>query len=391
MSDAALRTAPPASSATAKAPPRIAPRTLLVVGGALLLAAAGAWWIASPKATAATDDAYVQADSTTVAPKVRGLVAAVLVRDNQQVHAGDPLVRIDPEEFDARVAAGAADLADANAAVLAANAALTSLAADERLAGSNIRAARTAIAAADAQSVSATADRGRFEALAQSGAVTASEVDQHRASAVSARSDAERSRALLNVNEDQAGVVKARRAGLLAARARAQAAVTRAEAQLDLARQDQSHTLIVAPIDGVVGARQVQTGDYVQPGARLLTLVPLHALYVTANFKETQVARMRAGQSATIKIDALGGAAITGQVESFAPGSGSSFALLPFEPGTGNFTKVVQRVPVKLKFVGDQARLAALRPGLSATVTVRLSPAEGRTPAEAGLPPARKA
>src|SRR4029450_10448707 len=116
--------------------------------------------------------------------------------------------------------------------------------------------------------------------------------------------------------------------------------------------------------------RQVQAGDYLQPGSRLLALVPLHALYVTAKFKETQSERMRAGQPVTIETDAFPGQDLAGTVESFAPGSGSQFSLLPFEPGTGNFTKIVQRVPVRIRFDPGQSALASLRPGLSTTVTV---------------------
>ena len=123
-----------------------------------------------------------------------------------------------------------------------------------------------------------------------------------------------------------------------------------------------------APVDGIIGDRQVQAGDYVQPGTMLMSVVPMDTLYVTANFKETQVARMRPGQSAEIFVDALGGGAMKGVVESIAPGSGSQFALLPFEPGTGNFTKIVQRVPVRVRFVDGTG--GGLRPGLSATVRV---------------------
>ena len=148
--------------------------------------------------------------------------------------------------------------------------------------------------------------------------------------------------------------------------------MAQARATLDLARQDQRHTVIFAPVDGAIGNRQVRVGDYVQAGSRLLTLVPLHALYVTANFKETQTARMQPGQKATIEVDALGGSDLRGTVESFAPGSGSSFALLPFEPGTGNFTKIVQRVPVRIRFDADQAAVDRLRPGLSVTAKVKL-------------------
>ncbi|PVM90368.1 HlyD family secretion protein [Caulobacter radicis] len=199
------------------------------------------------------------------------------------------------------------------------------------------------------------------------------DVERYRAAAVSAQSDADRSRAQYAVSLGQSGVTRAKRASLLAAVAQAQADVARAEATLALARQDQGHTVIVAPIDGVVGDRKVEPGDYVQPGSRLLSVVPMRALYVTANFKETQVERMVPGQAATIKVDALGGKALTGRVESFAPGSGSRFSLLPFEPGTGNFTKIVQRVPVRIRLDPGQPELAHLRPGLSTTVKVRLA------------------
>jgi membrane fusion protein (multidrug efflux system) len=307
-----------------------------------------------------------------VAPKVRGLVAEVLVAHNQRVRRGDPLIRIDPEEFDAKVASANADLQNAKATVASAQAALVSLAAEEQLAASNVRAARTSIRSADAQSDRAQADRERYDNLVASGAVAKRDADTYRAAAITAGADADRSRAELDVSRNQAAVTGAKRATLLAALAQAEAGVARAEAALDLARQDQDHALVRAPIDGVVGDRQVEPGDYVQPGSRLLTLVPLDALYVTANFKETQVSRMLAGQPATIRVDALPGKALKGEVESFAPGSGSQFSLLPFEPGTGNFTKIVQRVPVRIRLDPGQAGLDRLRPGLSSTVTVRL-------------------
>ena len=167
-------------------------------------------------------------------------------------------------------------------------------------------------------------------------------------------------------------VTAARRAMLAAALAKADASVDRARAALALALQDQRHALVLAPIDGVVGNRQVQQGDYVQPGTRLLTLVPLQALYVTANFKETQTARMRVGQRASVQVDALSSHPLSGVVESLAPGPGSQFALLPFEPGNGNFTKIVQRAPVRIRFDARQPDLERLRPGLSVTAKVML-------------------
>jgi membrane fusion protein (multidrug efflux system) len=349
------------------------PRTALAVGIAVLAAGAGAAYLAAPKAEVATDAAYLQADSSTIAPKVKGLVAEVLVRDNQPVKRGDPLIRIDPEEFDAHVAAASADLQKAQAAVLASQAALTSLTAEEALAAATTRSAQTSIRAADAQSEQAKGDQARYDALAEKGFVSRHDADQFKAAAITAASAADHSRAELDVSRNQASVTEAKRASLNAALAQAQAAAASAQAALDLAKQDQAHTLITSPIDGVVGDRQAQAGDYVQPGSRLLSIVPMSSLYVTADFKETQVSRMVAGQAATIRVDALPGRALKGEVESFAPGSGSQFSLLPFEPGTGNFTKIVQRVPVRIRIDPGQAGLERLRPGLSTTVTVRLA------------------
>jgi membrane fusion protein, multidrug efflux system len=348
-------------------------RVWIVSGIAVIVALAGTWFILTPASSESTDDAYIAADATTVAPKVRGLVAQVLVRDNQIVHAGDPLVKIDAEEFDAKLATAQADLADAEAGVAAAQAALLSLDAEERLAGANIAVAQTAIKSSDAQSEKATADSRRYAALVSSGAVARRDADSFRAGAVSAEQDVAHAAAMLDVAKDSLRVTVAKRATLMAALQKAVANVGRARSAVDLALQDQRHALILAPINGVVGNRQVQQGDYVQPGSRLLTLVPLNALYVTANFKETQTGRMRPGQHATVRVDAISSKALTGVVESLAPGSGSQFALLPFEPGTGNFTKIVQRVPVRIRFDVPQSDLDSLRPGLSVTAKVTLT------------------
>ena len=372
MTDAALPGAPMARSPGRSSRLPFSNRTLLAVGAAVVVAAAGAVYIASPKASESTDAAYIQADSSVVAPKVRGLVSEVLVAHNQIVKRGDPLIRIDPEEFDAKVASAQADLLNAQAAVASAKAALVSLDAEQALAAANVRAAQISIRSADAQNTRADADRKRFDNLVATGAVARRDADTYRAAAITAQSDADHSRAELDVSRNQAAVTAAKRATLTAALAEANAGVARAQAALDLARQDQGHTVIRAPIDGQVGDRQVEAGDYVQPGTRVMTIVPMNALYVTANFKETQVARMTAGQPATIRVDALPGKAFKGEVDSFAPGSGSQFSLLPFEPGTGNFTKIVQRVPVHIRLDPGQAGLDHLRPGLSTTVKVRL-------------------
>jgi membrane fusion protein, multidrug efflux system len=371
--DVAARGAPAAAERSAGRSPAISPKSAAAVGAALLLLAGGGAYILTAKPTASTDDAYLHADTTVVAPKVRGLVADILVRDNQRVSAGQPLVRIDPEEFDARVASATAELQDAAAKVGSARAALASLQAEEALADSNVRAARTAIVSSDAQNVRAGADRARYAHLVATGAVSQRDADLYKAQALSAQSDSDHSRAELQVSQDQAAVVRAKRPDLEAALAQAEAGVARARAALDLARQDQGHALVRAPIGGVVGDRQAQVGDYVQPGTRLLTLVPTQALYVTANFKETQTARMLVGQPAMVRVDALPGRPLHGRVESFAPGSGSEFSLLPYEPGTGNFTKIVQRVPVRIRLDPGQPEVARLRPGLSVVAKVDLS------------------
>jgi len=373
MTAAVLRAAPEAvevAPVRKRAPfPR---RAALAVGVAVLAAVAGLAYILAPPAAVSTDAAYIQADSAVVAPKVRGLIAQVLVDHDQPVKRGDPLIVIDPEEFDARVNSARADLASARAAVDAAHAALISQAAEERLAASNVRAAETLIAAADAEHDRAKVDRARYDNLEQSGAVAGRDADLRRAAEITALSAADHSRAELAVAQVQTDVTGARRATLTAALAQAQAAVAQRQAALDLALQDQTHAVIRAPIDGVVGDRQTEPGEYVQPGARLMTIVPMRALYVVANFKETQVTRMAIGQAATVAVDALPGVSLKGEVESLAPGSGSQFSLLPFEPGTGNFTKIVQRVPVRIHLDPGQKGLDHLRPGLSTTVEVRL-------------------
>jgi membrane fusion protein (multidrug efflux system) len=353
-------------------PRRKFPRVLVASGIAAVVALGGIAWILAPPLAESTDDAYIAADTTSVAPRIRGFVAAVYVRDNQPVHTGDLLARIDPEEFDARVAAARADLADADAQVAAARAALVTLAADQRLASATVTATATTIRSSRADADHANADRQRYDALVAVGAVARRDAESFRTTAVSAEQASARALAQLAVSQREAEVTIARRPTLAAAVDKATATRQRAQAALDLALQDQRHTEIRAPIDGVIGNRLVRVGDYVQPGTRLLTVVPMAALYVTANFKETQTRDMHPGEAVTIDVDAAG-KSLHGTIDSIAPGSGSTFALLPFEPGTGNFTKIVQRVPVRIRFDTGQSMPAALRPGLSVSAKVHLS------------------
>jgi membrane fusion protein (multidrug efflux system) len=310
-------------------------RAVAVAGVAVLAMAAGAAWIAMPASSVSTDDAYVKADSTIVAPKVQGLIAEILVHDNQSVEAGQPLIRIDGEDYQQALSGAEADVAFAEAA-------LTQQSAQERLASANVLAARAAIRSADAESARAAADWNRFEALATNGSVARREAEQKRASALTATADVDKSRASLAASQQQVAAIVSSRGQLTAAREKAKAA-------LSLARQNLDHTVITAPVAGIVGDRQAQVGEYVQPGTRLMTIVPMDTVYFVANFKETQTARMFVGQHAEIRVDALPGKVIEGEVESFAPASGSEFSLLPYEPATGNFTRIVQRVPVRIE------------------------------------------
>lgn len=332
---------------------------MLVASAAVALIVAGGAWIAMPASSVSTDDAYLKADSTVVAPRVHGLIAESFVHDNQQVKQGQPLLRIDSEEYEQDVAAAKADVA-------AAQAALDQQVAQEALASANANAASAAIRAADAEKVRAAADDKRFDTLVKTGDVSRRQAEQMRATAKSAAADADRSRAAYAAAREQTAVVAKTRGTL-------EASLAKAKAALGLAEMNLRHAVIRSPIDGVVGDRQVQTGEYVQPGTQLMTIVPLHAVYVQANYKETQTARMLVGQRATVSIDALPGHDLQGTVESFAPGSGSEFSLLPFEPATGNFTRVVQRVPVRIHLDSGQKGLDRLRPGLSAKVTVQLA------------------
>ncbi|MCI3131623.1 HlyD family secretion protein [Phenylobacterium aquaticum] len=371
MSAATLDGAP-AEIVTTPARRRPSRRAILVLGAAVVAAALGVAWLNAPRAAVSTDNAYLKTDRTEVAPRVKGQIAQVLVVDNQRVVAGQPLIRLDPSEYAARLASAEGDLALAQAQVASAQAALARLGAEQSLAEASTRQAETDIRAADAQSDRAQADWKRFQALVGDGTVARRDAERVHADALSASAAAEKDPRRPGRQPRSGDGHGRRRAELDAALDAARAAEAKARAALDLARQDADHAVIRAPIAGVVGDRQANPGDFVQPGARLLTLVPMETLYVTANFKETQTDRMLQGQPAIVRVDALPGVKLKAHVQSFAPGSGSEFALLPFEPGTGNFTKIVQRIPVRLTFDPGQAEVARLRPGLSAKVTVRL-------------------
>lgn len=370
--DAGLKAAEPVAAPRRR---RLPPRGLLVLGAALLVGAGGYAYLHAARAATATDNAYVKTDVTVVAPRVRGHVAEVLVADNQPVKAGQLLVRLDPEEYAARVAAAQGDLDLADAAVAAAEAALVRLGSEEAAAAAQVREAETTIRAADAEATRAAADWTRYDALLKTGYAPRRDADRVQTQAVAAAAAADRSRAGLALSRSQLAATSSRRGELVAAIAQARAQREKAAAALDLARQDRDHAEIRAPVDGVVGDRQANVGDYVQPGARLLVLNPLDRLYVTANFKETQLTHVQPGQKVAVEVDTFPGVEIAGRVESLSPASGQEFALLPPDNATGNFTKIVQRIPVKIALQAPPALAGRLRPGMSVEAVIDTKPA----------------
>jgi membrane fusion protein (multidrug efflux system) len=335
---------------------------LLLLG--LIIAAGVAWyghyWWVTGRFLEATDDAYTQADAVTIAPRVAGYVTAVAVNDNQLVDAGQLLARIDDRDFHV-----ALDQARADAA--ASEAEIGSLDGQLALQRATIVQAESDVASAQAALDFARADYKRYTELMQTGAGSVQRAQQADADIRSRTAALARSRAALDAANEQIRVLQAQRAKAAATAQRAEAGVRQAELNL-------SYTVIATPIHGAVGDRSLRLGQLVQPGTRIMDIVPNgQDIYVVANFKETQLARMWRGQLATAVLDMLPDVTLRGHVDSLAPGSGAQFALLPPENATGNFTKIVQRVPVKIVLdPADPGTLRQLRPGLSATATVDL-------------------
>ena len=319
------------------------------------VAVLGAGWAWARSGETSTDNAYVRGDVTGLAPKVSGYVTAVEIRDNQAVQAGDVLFRIDDRDYRAR-------LAQATANVEAAQARLGNVDAEVQLQHALIRQAEAQTRSAEAELSLAKKASHRRRELIRTNAVSQAQVDE---------SDAGRSRAEAAVAAASAALEAQRQriAVLNAQREAAIAAVAQARAAEELARIDLDNTVVRAPVDGVVGNRQVRIGRLVAPGASLLDIVPVNDLWVVANFKETQIEHIRAGQRVRIAVDGYPHETFEGVVDSFSPGSGSAFSLLPADNATGNFVRVVQRVPVKIRFVGHPLP-GRLVPGLSARVEI---------------------
>lgn len=327
----------------------------IVVG---LVAAAGlaAVWGHYRRFVESTDDAYVQADNAVVSPKVPGYVTKVAVEENRVVHKGDVLVILEDDDYIA-----ARD--QAQASVAAASAQLQVLSSQDALQGALIEKARAGVTAAIAKAHDADTERERDAKLIDQGYVTKERQDADNDAATTADAEVISANSALDAAHRQLAVVRAQEV-------QAKAALDQARARLAGAQIDLDHTVIRASMDGIVGNRSVQVGDYVGPGSQLFTLVPQTELYVIANFKETQVARMRVGQPVTMYADVNSGEKLHGFVESLSPATGSEFSLLPPQNATGNFTKIVQRVPIKIAFTKESDPPAILRPGLSIVVTV---------------------
>ncbi|GLQ98766.1 HlyD family secretion protein [Dyella mobilis] len=344
---------------------RKAPRFLLPVGIALAVVgviALAYWWVVG-RFIQSTDDAYLQADSVTVAPKVSGYVTDVYVGDNAAVKAGDPLVRLDGRQYQASLDQAAATVDARNADIQRAQAGIQQQHAAIEQAKAQLQVAQVAARHAEDEV-------RRYAPLATTGAESGDQMSV----LLSNRDQAEASVTADHAALDQA---QAKIADLNAQIAQARAQLEAATASAKQAQLDLQDTLIRSSMAGRVGDRTVRVGQYAQPGTRLMTVVPVQSIYLTANFKETQIGRMRAGQPASLRVDALGDTELHGVVDSFAPGTGSEFALLPPENATGNFTKIVQRVPVRIRVDADEQTRKRLVPGLSVTVDVdtRVQPA----------------
>jgi membrane fusion protein (multidrug efflux system) len=406
-------------AATQAAQPRKNLRVkLLLVGAVLVLGAAGAWAYFHFQDRVSSDDAQVDGHITAVAPKISGNVVEVLVKDNQAVKAGQALVRIDPRDFEARSAMAKAALQQAESQLRSAmvviplvsettqsgtsgaSAQLANAMAElqrarltyEQASSSDIAYAEANVRSKQASSERAQADLARMKPLLDKAEISQQQYDSYLAAARVADSDWKAAQENLSSVQKDAGISKA---GVDAAQSRvtvaqsqlensqanrkqvdvrkadagtAGAGVAAARASLDAAVLQLSYTTIVAPADGVVTRKSVEPGQIVQPGQGLMTIIPLEDVWVTANFKETQLAKVRPGQPVEISVDMYGGRKVHGHVDSIAGATGSRLSLLPAENATGNFVKVVQRIPVKI--LVDRTEGLVLRPGMNVDATI---------------------
>jgi len=344
-------------------PPRRRTRELLLRVAILLVAAilvavfATQWdrWVGG-SVRQVTDDAYVRGDITPLSAKVAGYVRRVAVDDFDRVKAGDPLVEIDDDDYRARVAQAEADR-------LGAEAAIENLKARKAMQHAQVSQAEETIAATQAD-----VDRVKLEAQRQRSLLATTFGTQQRVEQADA--EAKRFEANLRRNQAERDGQRSELAVLDTQELQLRADAKAKAAALDLAKINLGYTRISAPVAGMVSERGVRTGQYVQPGTQIISVVPLDNLWVVANYKETQLTHVALGQKAEIRVDTFPGIVVGAHVDSIAPASGSQFSLLPPDNATGNFTKVVQRIPVKLRLDRDNPLQGHLRPGMSVTVTI---------------------
>jgi membrane fusion protein (multidrug efflux system) len=338
------------------------PHKLKVAGGSTLIGVAVATFLTlnhheSDAATQTTDDAYVQADLTMLSPQISGVISRIEVRENQAVRAGAPLLEIDDRDLRIAVESAKADVAMAQASVASLQAQITRQSSAQEQARAGVDADNANLALAEANDV-------RYSNLARDGAATVQAQQQAAAQLKVQRASITRSQAGLSAVKQQTDVLRAECDKARASLAHARAALAAAELNL-------SYAHITAPVDGIVAQRSARIGAYTSQGKPLLALVPLQGIYVEANFRETQLARVRVGQEVKISVDALPGTTIRGHVESLAPASGASYSLLAPHNATGNFTKIVQRLPVRIRLDQGQNAVRALRVGMSVHPEIR--------------------
>jgi membrane fusion protein (multidrug efflux system) len=346
-----------------RAPLRATLRRSLLSVAALAALAFGAergwdYWKAG-RFRQSTDNAYLRADYTTVAPRLSGYIVEVLVRDNEPVMEGQALARLDDRDYKAALdeAAAEVDMAEATLSNLDAQIAQHKTVLDQQ---------RAEIAAGKATLEFAKSDNQRYGELKKSGYGSAQRAQQAETAMLEREAQLRKARAALANAERRLDVLASERLHAVAQRDRSIAA--RRQAELNL-----SYTAIVAPVGGTIGARSLRVGQYVQAGTALMAVVPLDTIYVVANYKETQLADVRPGQPATVEIDTFPGVPLKGHVDGVAPASGQQFSLLPADNATGNFTRIVQRVPVRIE-LDDDSLMGHLRPGMSARTIIDTLP-----------------
>ena len=359
MSDTALPAPPIPRRLGGLLPPLLA---IGLVGGFMSLAMLR-WdqWIGTATVQS-TDDASIRAELTGLAARVAGNVVSVAVQDFQKVHAGELLLQIDPADYQVAQA-------QAEASVAGAEAALQNLDNQLALQRATIAQAEAQLAAAQARVLQASQEQQRQQDLLRSSFGTRQKLEQAVADLAAGRAAEQAAAAALQAQHEQLNV-------LAGTRRQRQAELQAAQAGLAGAKLRLGYTSIRAPFDGVVGQRQAQPGDYVNVGSTLISIVPLPDVHVIANYKETQLTRVAPGQPVSVSVDTFPGTTLRGHVERIAPASGSQFALLPPDNATGNFTKVVQRIPVRIALEAGQPLLDRLRPGMS--VVTRIDTAEAR-------------